>query len=344
MPNRQRRSPKWLLLTLLLAVCPPLAVFAQPDPDAEPKDIVATTVVGGLTKPAGIAVRPGGGQTGNDLFIADSGARRIVSTSSAGNGKWTEVVTGFSGDELAGPKGLLFISRNTLLVSSGGILRGYDISTENLPIDASDTKMKSALADEEPGGSSGDLFGIARNSAAVFVVTNGKIEHEGILRATISATKLSVLKSFVDTRNATGGSRPRGIAFSKKGYLVVSQAGESDKPGDSLLGFYHPYDRTAAPALVLKTGLDDVMAIAYSPKTGDLFAIDFAEQNPESGGIYRIDAEHDKESGKLGCKAVLIANVHKPVALTFLGDGTLFVTTFGDQDGEGKLLKLSEKL
>ena len=60
-----------------------------------------------------------------------------------------------------------------------------------------------------------------------------------------------------------------------------------------------------------ETGLYDITALAYSPKTGLLYATDFAWMAPAEGGLFRIDAAAS------GVKTTKIASLERPTALAF---------------------------
>ncbi len=322
--------------------------------------VTAEVVCEGLTNPSGLAVRPGASNERAELFIADSGAFRIVRYETDKPGEVADVVTEFpqstygNGPEYAiGPLGLEFLNRKTLLVGGGGLadgeelLRVYQIDDDKLPIKAD--AMKESLGPIPKGDASssgeGNFYAIARNDDGVFVTANGDDEFCWVLRAEVKAGKLGKLTPFIATKKATGVNAPCGAAFSAKGYLVIGQMGTITEPGDSLLTFYNPYDAEAEPALNLTTELNDILYLTYSPTTGDLYVADFSWVDPDKGGIYRIDAVVDKETGTMSCKPTLVAKVTKPTALAFTPDGNLWCTAFGKTEGPadptGVLIKLT---
>ena len=124
---------------------------------------------------------------------------------------------------------------------------------------------------------------------------------------------------------------PVAIALSKQGDIVVGQFGEVNKPQDSLLTFYSA--KTGKMLMNLETKLYDITGLAYSPKSGNLYATDFAWMKPDEGGLYRLDRNAS------GVKAVKIASLDKPTALAFASDGTLYITVIGPKGRRRKRLE-----
>ena len=58
--------------------------------------------------------------------------------------------------------------------------------------------------------------------------------------------------------------------------------------------------RAATSVLSLPTGLRDITALAYSPN-GDLYAADFAADQADGGGVYRLEAA--QVDGRESCRA-----------------------------------------
>ena len=63
--------------------------------------------------------------------------------------------------------------------------------------------------------------------------------------------------------------------------------GEVNVAGDSLLTFYDA--KTGKLITSIKTGLSDIVGLAYHPKSGKLYAVDFSWVDPTKGGLYRLD-------------------------------------------------------
>jgi hypothetical protein len=139
---------------------------------------------------------------------------------------------------------------------------------------------------------------------------------------------------------------PVGITISERGEIVVGQFGENNKPHDSLLTFYSA--KTGMKIMNLETGLYDITALAYSPKTKLLYATDFAWMAESEGGLFRLDS--DPQNPATALKSVKIAPLDKPTAMAFAPDGTLYITVIGPKKAdenapkEGKLLKIAPGL
>ncbi len=134
------------------------------------------------------------------------------------------------------------------------------------------------------------------------------------------------------------------LALSKRNELVVAGAGKFDKTPDSTLSFYDPSN--AKLLLNMPTGLLDIVGLAYSPKTGLLYAVDLAWADDKQGGLFRLDAT--QTDGMIGVKAVKITSLDRPTSLAFAPDGTLYITTLGAAktaaEKSGQLLKITGNL
>lgn len=327
---------------VLLCITCPLA--------AEP---TVTTVAEGLTNPCGVAIQP---ETGV-VFVADSGKGRIVRIV---HGQLQDVIVNSKIDVYGkgpkydiGPLGIAFINKNTLVVADGGhvdgeeYLRVYEIPepfTKPLDYENDAVQKSGPLAGKDDQKPEGNLYAIAVTKGAVFVTCNGDDTKGWIAKATLDGTKLGPLERFIPSKEAVNVDAPVGAAISPRGELVIGQMGEINKPKDSLLTFYN-----VATGKMLKndeTGLFDITALAYSPKTGLLYATDFAWMEASAGGLYRID----KATEGSGVKVKKITALEKPTAMAFAADGSVYVTVIGTPpEGEqaaatGKLLKIDDGL
>jgi DNA-binding beta-propeller fold protein YncE len=307
-------------------------------------------VIGGLSNPCGVAIQPGT----NDVFLSDSANSRVCRLK---NGKLEDVITASPKDVFGkgpfydiGPLGLAFTSDGkSLVVGDGGYkdgeecIRVYTVpeagkSPLNYEKDAS--QKIGPLAPAEGVLGEGNLYALALTPTALYVTCNGDDTKGWVGKADLSGTKFGKLERWLPTKEMVEVDAPVGITISKQGDIVVGQFGENNKPQDSLLSFYSA--KTGKLLLNLETRLYDITALAYSPKTGLLYATDFAWMKPDEGGLFRLDAS------QTGVKATKIASLDKPTALAFAPDGTLYITVIGPKgenenaSKQGKLLKIDK--
>ncbi|MEX2176883.1 MAG: hypothetical protein WD872_21125 [Pirellulaceae bacterium] len=313
------------------------------------------TVLGGLSNPCGIAVQP---ETGH-VFLTDSAAGRVVRVV---DGKVQDVVTGFPKDVYGkgpfydiGPLGLVFLDQATLAVGDGSFkdgeefIRTYTVPAAGQPAlnwEKDQIAKSGPLAKTDDLLPEGNLYGLAATKSAIYVTCNGDDTKGWVSKVDLEGTKLGKLERFIPTKEAVEVDAPVGIAISPRGEIVIGQMGEINKPNDSLLTFYNA--KSGQKLLNLETGLHDIAGVAYSPKTGLLYAVDFAWMAPEDGGLFRLDS--DKNNPNAPLKAVKIASLDKPTAMAFAPDGTLYLTAIGPKkegenaSKEGKLLKIAPGL
>jgi hypothetical protein len=143
-------------------------------------------------------------------------------------------------------------------------------------------------------------------------------------------------------KNVEGGFQIGGITVGNNGYVVVTMNALGASPQSSRLAFFSPLDRRIV--MQLSTDLQHIVALAYSPKSGNLFVANSPTAGDGRSGIYRIDSVVRPDAA--GCTAVKIADVRSPTALAFAPDGALYVTANGGTEGinAGALLKLSGDL
>ena len=139
---------------------------------------------------------------------------------------------------------------------------------------------------------------------------------------------LADLKPLIKTKTLTQVGGPMALAVSKRGELVVGESGALDKPHDSAVSFYNPKDKGKL-LMTVPTGLSDLVGLAYSPRSGNLYALDLSWSDPKEAGLFRIDAA--RADGWMTGKAVKIASLERPTAMTFAPapDGTLYATVLG---------------
>lgn len=294
-------------------------------------------VVDGLHNPSGLAVQPGTGH----VFVADSGAGRVFRVV---DGKAEDVIVEFPSDVYGkgpkydiGPLGLAFIDENTLVVGGGGfedtkeLVRVYTVpKAGEAAIKAADMKASlGPLGSSEELAAEGNYYAVAVTKDAIYATANGDDTKGWIVRAEIKEDGFGDLERYIATKELVNVDAPVGITASSRGELVVGQMGEITAPNDSLLTFYNP--KTKKMLLNLETGLHDIAGVSYSPK-GHLYAVDFAWAKPEDAGLYRLDAK--KEGGEQIIEPVKITALKKPSALAFGEDGSMYITVFGDTEGD----------
>jgi DNA-binding beta-propeller fold protein YncE len=310
------------------------------------------TVVGGLSNPCGVAVQPGTGA----IILTDSATGRVCKVD---GGKLIDLITGSPKDVYGkgpfydiGPLGVAFSADGkSLIVGDGGYkdgeecVRVFTMPEAGKPALNYEKDAAAKLGPLGPEGTvlgEGNLYALAITPTALYVTCNGDDTKGWVARATLEGTKFGKLERWLPTKEAVEVDAPVGIAINKQGDVVVGQCGEVNKPKDSLLSFYSA--KTGKLLMNQETGLYDITGLAYSPKTGLLYATDFAWMAPTEGGLYRLD------SAATGVKATKIASLDKPTALAFAPDGTLYVTVVGPKKADenapkdGKLVKIAPGL
>ncbi len=307
-------------------------------------------VVDGLNSPTGVAVQP---ETGH-LFVAESGALRVIRVV---GGKVEPVITGFSKDAYGkqpiydiGPLGLLFLDRDTLMVSCGGRpdgedqIRVYKIPAQGEePIPASQmhgTPDELPPLDDMPG--EGNFYALAKGTTGVFVTCNGDDEQGWVGLATLDDDNtIASFERKIATVKPAKQKAPTAITMSPNGHVLVGSMGPIEDQPDSRLTFF-----TEAGLRLddFPLGIHDVTGLAYGPQHGRLFATDFCWHAPDKGGLYKIVATRDQK----GAKPVLLARLKTPTALAFAPSGDLFVTIAGDPNQaaigkpDGKLIMFKD--
>lgn len=299
--------------------------------------VTAKKLVTNLLNPSGLAIHDGTGH----VFIAnrhgvyrylpaekDSEKRIVIEIHTPGND-----VYGKGPKYDIGPLGVAFLDGDHLVVGDGSrkdgaeYVRVYKIGAES---PAEPAKEDSAVYTLEPIKAKegvtikgeGNFYGVAVGGGAIFITCNGDDTKGWVSKSVITDGKPGELVPTIATKEATSVDAPVAITFSPDGKdLVVGQMGEMTVPGDSLLTIYDP--ATGKLKKSYKTGLSDIAGLAYSPKTGKLYATDFAWAEPEKGGLYELVIDGDE------VKATLVLKLDKPTAIAFNKDGDLFLTEFG---------------
>ena len=331
-----------LLFCLLAGLATAGLVLNAQDAASAKSDAVAK----GLDNPSGLAIHPNG-----DIFIAArDGIHRLS------GGKLTAEIAGFKTDIYGkgpmyniGPLGVGILDESHLIVGDGSLPDASELAlvykigpkAPGKPAEADSAAMK--LGPIGPGEASakgeGNFYGVAVTKDAAYFTSNGDDTKGWILRTKLTNGKPGELEPFIATKPLVNVDAPVGITMSPDGkHIVVGQMGEVNMAGDSLLTMYDLEGKLVSSA---KTGLSDIAALAYSPKTGKLYVVDFSWVDTKQGGLFRLDVAGSE------VKATKIASLDKPTAMAFDKEGNLYVTVFGTAEGDkpaGSVLKFAAGL
>ena len=305
------------------------------------------TVSDVLIDPMAIAVHP----TTAEIYVADSGALRIVRIK---NGKIEPVVTGFkkqdfgmdSGMEV-GPLAFAFLDPKHLIVAvaADNTAASPNFSVYALPesgkppADAAKPKSSHGLTPKkQPPKSGGIGYGMVATGEGVYATTTMESDQGWILRADRIKDGVSDFQRLVATKEKSNVGTPMAItrAF-EVGYFAVGEIGTFDTEGDSVLSYYDESGKRLGQSF--KTGLNDISGLAFGPKRGRLFAIDYSAMDPSKGGLFKLVAE-----GTTGCRADKLADLTNPTAMAFDKKGDLYITLRATNDNNpksGKLVKIA---
>lgn len=296
-----------------------------------PKVIVE---VNHLDNPSGVVVHPGTKQV---FVVSNQGVFRYPQAKPR---KIYLEVDGYPTDVYGkgpmyniGPLGCTLWGTDRLIVADGSrkdgeeLVRIYKID-EALPEkprkeDAAEfTLGPIAPGDLSPKGE-GNFYGVTVWNDAIYVTSNGDDTKGWIAKSVIADGKPGPLVPTIATKEATEFDAPIAITVSPdKANLVVSQGGEVNVPGDSLLT---TYDGEGKLVKKYATGLNDITGLAYSP-SGKLYATDFAWADTTQGGLFELVIDGDAVTAKK------VLSLDRPTALAFGPDGDLYITVFGGVD------------
>ena len=325
-------------------------------------DAAVATVVKNLSIPSAVAIRPGGSAESYEIFVADVGAGRIVKLVSNEPNATADAITEFESKvnpaepfTSPGPQGLNFLDPMRLVVVGGSddgraFVRLYELREPEIILTASQhVQQLEPPQAADPSNLDVRVFhAIARTQAndqvadLLILTAQGDEGPAALWRIAVRANTLAELEVFDAKVPGDALAVPPGVTVGSHGYVVVSES--AARSTNSRLRFCNPIDGMVA--LQLEVNLTNIVALAYSPKAGNLFAASFHSGNGKLGGIYRID-----DVGKPAapaCRAVKVADVSRPTALAFGPDGALYVTAMGKTDDDktdsGVLLKVSGDL
>jgi len=299
---------------------------AWPAPAASAAEPKVDVILEGLSNPFALAVQP----RTDKLFVANSGAGEVLLIDPAKK-TGLPVVTGIPtvlggpGDLFrVGPLGLGFDGPTSLIVSGPA-------AKDDSPLQVfSIAKEPAAVAWQT--SDSGELllsqaWRVAAAGGAGLVATARGIDGSIQLWPFRKAAKS---EDFVSSAPLGGGTALWALASTPRAELVAAAAGDLGGARDSRIFFVG--GRSGKVLMSAAVELRDIIDLAYSPKTGRLFAADFSAATPESGGIFRLDAAAD---GKVN--PVRVVTMERPTALAFASNGDLLFTQLaGPPSSEGK--------
>ncbi|MEX0726253.1 MAG: hypothetical protein WD065_08290 [Planctomycetaceae bacterium] len=311
---------------------------------AAAEDLKYKVRVTNLENPSGVGVHAGTG----DVFVASrygvyryNPAAKKVHLEIAG---YPEPIDIYGKGPMypIGPLGIGFMGAEHLVVGDGSRIDGeelvrvykinpeYSDDSEPVKEDAAEFTLGPITAGEASAKGEGNFYGVAVTDTAIYITSNGDDTKGWVAKADIAEGKPGALTPYIATKVATEVDAPIGITMNPDGsQIVISQGGEVNVAGDSLLTMYNPAD--GALTKKMATGLNDICGVAYSPKTGKLYAVDFAWVDPTQGGLFELVIEGDAVT------ATKLLSLDKPTALAFDANGKLYITVFGtQQEGSDK--------
>jgi hypothetical protein len=328
---------------------------------ADANAVTVKKLLTGLNNPHGIAVRPDGKRDAYEVFVAESGAGQVIKARNEGLQKRIDVVSGFSikpvnDDSFSSPGvySLHFLDHMRLVVAGGDddgapFVRIFELPEPESPLTADQHKHEANLPEngKKPKLDAGVFRGIARtqNNDRVgdflFVAAPAHHGSSSLISIPIRSGTLGDVVP-VPFENNNGDSQIGAITVGNTGYAIVAVNSVNDPKSPSSLAFFNPLNRRIL--LKVRTDLQRIVALAYSPKSGNLFVANSPSNFDNGAGIFRIDSVNQR--GESACIAVKIADVQSPTALAFAPDGALFVTASGDRKSKdtGVLLKITGDL
>jgi hypothetical protein len=324
-----------------------LVSWARP---AVAEEIAVESVLSRLKHPTSVAIRPGGTADAYEVFVAESGARRVFKISSNEPSRPVHVITDFPGapGELV-PSGyacdMLFLDDKHLVVGihdEPSKLLLYDLAEAGNPLTAGSAKQR--VTPEASGRIAESIDGPpvgltrTRSNDSVADVLLVAIFGSGVWKVPIRANMLGEM-SRLEIQSQRQVMHPATLTVSEQGY-VLAWNGPLERGGDARLMFVNPVNGQVA--LEFETDIQQIEGMAYSPKSGNLFAV--ARTEADNEGLFRIDDARTPGEQKIA--VTKLANIARPTALAFGPEGALYVTTVGEatEDGGGKLLKITGSL
>lgn len=336
-------------------------------------EVTTQVVTEGFSKPTSVAIQP---ET-ETPFVVDQGAGAIVRVV---DGERQVVIAGFegqlpwaidfidknrlvvSGGDDSSNDSLLKMFRLAYEIPAPLAAKsdGEDLTTvpadEPSEEEAGEEEQPSA---EESGPGALTFLSIDRD----LVYSASQAAGGGVWRKGITLVESTAEASAEETPRARRGERD-GTISKKEAERTFQRFVDSDAPEEKskitalitsprreITMIETPEERTssqlvfydaAGKSLLLRldTGLGEVIALAYSPDTGRLYALAQDERDDHSAGLYRLDAV--RRDGKQAISPHQVLPLEDGIAMTFSAKGELFLLA-GKED-EGKLLKIEPGL
>lgn len=283
------------------------------------------------------------------MFVLDGGAGKLLKFDGERN---TEVVRGYAvgtaadyGGLKIGPRAAAISADGDLIIGDGaespdGLLRVFRRTNEAaVERDAARDKIGPLRINNEVVAEH-RYDGIVATADAVFVVSNAGESPGQVLKSAINGTKFGPLEVWAPGEERRCAHPTAITIHPEEGHVVVGRQGHVCNSGDSHLTIYSRL--TAKPLLDSSAKLLDIRGLAYSPKTGLLYAVDIAWKRPEEAGLYRLDAEFTDAGQSI--RKTRIAKLDRPSSLAFAADGGLWVTLLGAEEGAGSVVKFKPGL
>lgn len=309
-----------MMPTLLVTLLAQVAVFIQ-------GDAVSESLADNLINPTAVVVHPATGVP----YLCESAAGRVVRFV---DNKIEPVIIGFPTEIFStrpgyeiGPLGLHFLSNEILVVGEGGSAAGHDkisffnVSDLSKALSHNDAAQALSLPALPGVLGEGNFHSLAATENRLFVTCHGD-DLKGWI-GTIDVTlpsKPSDFKRAIATFPYTNAHAPGAIAISSDGQVFVAIQGELTVRNDSVIAVF---DVDGNPIAKFYTGLNDIVALAFDPKSNRLFALDFSAIEPSDSGLYEIT---DWNAKKQSCQVKKLVSLKNPTSMAIGKNGELYVT------------------
>ena len=316
--------------------------------------VVTKKILSGLNHPTDLAIRPESGTDTYEVYVAEGGAGRVTKFRSDKPEKRADVVAGFSTKSNSGAQSLYFLDHLRLVVAGrdddgAPFVRLYELPDSESPLTVDQHKDEAKLPESgaEPRLDAHVFRQLARTRANdrvgdyLIAAAAGQGESADLAYVPVRSGALGDVTG-ASLKNASDNVQVDAITVADNGYITVAVHSGGDTGEPSRLAFFNPLDRRVA--MQMPSGLGHIVALAYSPKSGNLYAANAPAGDDAKGGIYRIDSA---QTGSMPtCKAVKITDVRNASALVFAADNTLYVATAGSANDstDGTLIKLTGSL